>query len=113
MPRTSTRQASSTASSSKKVQMMPDPMAAMKGKIQLMPPPARFGSNGRSSQSVSFSNIIYLAGQHAEDLKQDIKGQTEQVCQILDTLLAESKSDNTKLVRADIFIKDKSMFKEM
>jgi hypothetical protein len=32
---------------------------------------------------------------------------------LIDKLLKESMSDKTKLVRADIFIKDKSMFKDM
>ena len=113
MPRASTRQ-STSGSSTKKLHTLPEPTALVnKGKIELPPPPARFGSTGRSNQAAIFSNIIYFAGQHAEDLSQDIKGQTEQILKTLDKLLAESKSDKTKLVRADIFLKDKSMFKEM
>jgi enamine deaminase RidA (YjgF/YER057c/UK114 family) len=95
--------------------MMPAPMADQNApkKMMLAPPPARFGINGNSAQSVSFNNIIYLAGQHATDLSQDIKGQTREVCQLIDKLLKESMSDKTKLVRADIFLKDKNMYKEM
>ena len=95
---------------SKKVQTMPAPGGK---KMMMMPPPARFGSTGRSSQSVSFNNIIYLAAQLPSDVSKDIKGQTQEVCQAIDKLLQESMSDKTKIIRADIFLKDKSMMKEV
>lgn len=99
-------------SANKKVHMMPAP-AGKDNKMMMLPPPARFGSNGISSQSVSFNNIIYLAAQHAQNLKQDVAGQARDVCKVLDKLLAESMSDKTKIIRADIFIKDKNHFQEV
>jgi enamine deaminase RidA (YjgF/YER057c/UK114 family) len=108
MPRAAKRQQG-------KAHAMPAPTSdpAMKKQMMMMPPPVRFGSNNRSSQSVSFNNIIYLSGQHAQDLTKDIQGQAEEVCEAVDKLLAESMSDKTKIIRADIFLKDKSMFKQM
>jgi len=98
-----------------KAHVMPAPTADPSAKKQqlLAPPPVRFGSNGRSSQSVSFNNIIYLAGQHADDVNKDIAGQTKEVLSKIDKLLEQSMSDKNKLVRADIFLKDKKDFLPM
>jgi len=65
------------------------------------------------SHSVVFNNIVHFAGQHADDISQDIKGQMRQICEKLDKWLEESNTDRTKITRADIFLKDKSMFPDL
>lgn len=65
------------------------------------------------SEVVSFNNVLYFAGQIAEDPTQDIKGQTKQVLDSIDKLLAENHSDKTKIIRADIFLKNLTDFKAM
>jgi enamine deaminase RidA (YjgF/YER057c/UK114 family) len=67
--------------------------------------PVRSHTNKRMSEVVSFNNVVYLAGQVAEDASQDIKGQTQQVLASIDKLLAENHTDKTKIIRADIFLK--------
>ena len=67
--------------------------------------PVRSHTNKRMSEAVSFNNVIYLAGQIAEDSEQDIKGQTKQVLASIDKLLEEHHSDKTKILRAEIFLK--------
>jgi enamine deaminase RidA (YjgF/YER057c/UK114 family) len=58
----------------------------------------------RLSEMVVHNGTAYLAGQVAEDAKQDITGQVKQVLAQIDKLLAEIGSDKTKILSATIFL---------
>ena len=67
----------------------------------------------RMSEAVVCNGIAFLAGQVAEDASQDITGQTKQVLEAIDELLAEAGSDKSRLVSASIFLADMNDFAAM
>lgn len=73
----------------------------------------RFHVGKRLSEMAIYNNTVYLAGQVAEDMSQDITGQTKQVLAAIDKLLAEAGSDKTKILSATIFIADMAEFPAM
>ncbi|WP_457033173.1 RidA family protein [Kitasatospora sp. P5_F3] len=73
----------------------------------------RFGSGKRMSEAVVHNGTVYLAGQVAGDLTQNVEGQTQQVLASIDRLLAATGSDRTKVLRAEIFLADIKDFDEM
>jgi enamine deaminase RidA (YjgF/YER057c/UK114 family) len=60
----------------------------------------------RLSEAVVHNGTIYLAGQVADDASQDISGQTRQILESIDRLLAECGSDKTRILSAQIFLSD-------
>jgi len=66
----------------------------------------RFDVGPRMSEMTVHNGVAYLAGQVPEDTSQDITGQTRQVLQAIDALLAEAGTDKTKILRAEIFLAD-------
>jgi enamine deaminase RidA (YjgF/YER057c/UK114 family) len=56
---------------------------------------------------------VYLAGQTADDLTQDVKGQTKQILDKIDALLAEAGTDKRKLLTVQIWLSDMRFFPEM
>lgn len=73
----------------------------------------RFDVGPRMSEMAVHNGTVYLAGQIAEDGSQDITGQTQQVLQAIDKLLARAGSNKSKILRAQIFIKDLADFAAM
>lgn len=73
----------------------------------------RFDVGPRMSEMAVHNGTVYLAGQVAEDGSQDIAGQTQQVLTAIDKLLARAGSDKSKILRAQIFIKDLAEFAAM
>lgn len=73
----------------------------------------RLHSGPRMSQIVVHNDTVYLAGQVAENTTADVKGQTEQILQQIDSLLAEVGSDRTKLLSATIYLTDMANFGAM
>lgn len=73
----------------------------------------RFDIGPRMSELAVHNGVAYLAGQIPEDASQDITGQTRQVLQAIDALLAQAGSDKTKILRAQIFLADISEFAGM
>jgi enamine deaminase RidA (YjgF/YER057c/UK114 family) len=67
----------------------------------------------RMSEAVLHNGTIYLAGQIADDASQDTAGQTRQVLDAIDRLLAECGSDKTKILSAQIFLADVGDFAAM
>lgn len=67
-------------------------------------PVVRYEVGKRMSEASKFNGIIHLAGQVAEDATQDITGQTKQVLQQVDKLLAASGSDKSRLLMVQIFL---------
>ena len=67
----------------------------------------------RMSQAVVQGDMVFLAGQVADDPSADVKGQTQQILQKIDALLAEARSDKTKLLSASIWLADIADFAAM
>ena len=73
----------------------------------------RFDVGPRMSEMAIYNDTVYLAGQVAADGSQDITDQTQQVLAAIDGLLARAGSDKTKILRAEIFLKDIADFAAM
>ena len=58
------------------------------------------------SQAVVYGDTVYLAGVVAKNLDQDIKGQTKQVLDEIDRLLAKCGSSKSKALSATIWVTD-------
>ena len=55
---------------------------------------------------VQYENTVYLAGVVADDLTQDVKGQTSQVLKRVDQLLSEVGSNKSKVLTAQVWLND-------
>ena len=53
-----------------------------------------------------FNCVAYLAGQVANDLRKDISGQMREVLGMIDTLLAQTNSDKSRILMAQIYLAD-------
>ena len=73
----------------------------------------RLHTGPRMSQAVVHGNIVYLAGQVADDPSQDVAGQTRQVLAAIDRLLAEAGTDKTRILSATIYLADIGTFAQM
>lgn len=73
----------------------------------------RFDVGPRLSEMAVHNGVVYLAGQIAEDATQSIAGQTRQVLGEIDALLARAGTDKSKILRAEMFIKDLQDFEAM
>ena len=60
----------------------------------------------RLSEAAVHNGVVYLAGQIADDLTQNIDGQTREVLAQVDRLLAEAGSDKTRILLCQIFLAD-------
>ena len=58
------------------------------------------------SQAVQYGDTVYLAGVVAKNLDQDVKGQTKQVLDDIDRLLAKCGSNKSKVLQATIWVTD-------
>jgi enamine deaminase RidA (YjgF/YER057c/UK114 family) len=65
------------------------------------------------SEAAIHNGTVYLAGQIAEDLTQDIAGQTREVLSHIDRLLADASSDKSHILMCQIFISDMKDFAGM
>lgn len=67
----------------------------------------------RMSQVTRHGGVLYLAGQVATDVEQDMTGQTRQVLKSVDELLNEHGSDKSQILFCQIFLADMSAFQAM
>lgn len=68
----------------------------------------------RMSQAVIHNGIVYLAGQVSQNAGgQPVAEQTRDILEIIDSLLAESGTDKTRLLTAQIWLADIASFEEM
>ncbi|AGT10921.1 RidA family protein [Paracoccus aminophilus] len=58
--------------------------------------------------AVQHQGVLYISGHAAHDIDQDIKGQTQEICDKLDRLLADCGTDKTQLLQARIYLTDMS-----
>lgn len=69
---------------------------------------------GKTLSEVAIQNgTVYLAGQIAEDLTQNIESQTREVLGHIDRLLAEAGSDKSHILMCQIYIADMKDFSGM
>ena len=67
----------------------------------------------RLSHVLVHNGIVYLTGQVAADSSQDTGGQTRQILDRIDGLLAIGGSDKSKILFAQIWLKDSNEFSLM
>ena len=58
------------------------------------------------SRAVVCGNFVFLAGLTADNRSQDVTGQTEQILCKIDRYLGEAGSDRSRLLSAQIWLKD-------
>ena len=58
------------------------------------------------AKAVEYHGFVYLQGCTASDLSKDITGQTEEVLAAIDTILETHGTDKTRLLQAQIWLKD-------
>ena len=58
------------------------------------------------SQAVVHGDTVYLAGIVAKDLGKDVKGQTKEILDDIDRLLAKCGSDKSKVLAVTIWVTD-------
>ncbi|MCG1054290.1 RidA family protein [Mycetohabitans sp. B5] len=73
----------------------------------------RFHVGPRLSEIAVHNGTVYLAGQIAEDTKQDITGQTREVLGHVDRLLAQAGSDKSLILSTQIYLSDMANFAAM
>lgn len=66
----------------------------------------RHPCNAILSDAVEHGGLVYLAGQVADDLTQDVRGQTEQVLASIDALLAKAGSHKSRILSVNIWLAD-------
>lgn len=67
----------------------------------------------RMSQMTVHNGTVYLAGQVPTDTRADMRGQTQQVLETIDTLLTRAGSGRDRLLSATIWITDMAEFDAM
>ena len=67
----------------------------------------------RMSRAVVRGDTVYLAGLTAGDTAQDIKGQTKQILDKINSYLAQAGSSKSNLLSANLWIKDMALFADM
>lgn len=65
------------------------------------------------SDAVEYHGFVFLRGVTARDTSQDIKGQTRDVLEQIDALLAERGTDKTRLLAAQIWLSDITLRDQM
>lgn len=73
----------------------------------------RIESGPIMSQAVVHGDVVYLSGLVGSDLDADVKGQTAQILARIDELLAAAGSDKTKMLKANIWLKDIGTWADM
>ena len=67
----------------------------------------------RMSQAVEHNEVVYLAGQVADEPTADVATQTQQILDKIDRLLSECGTDRSKLLWAQLWVTDMRNFAEM
>ncbi len=77
-------------------------------RIDLTQPPGP-----RMSRAVVHGDRVYLAGLTAGDTSQDVKGQTKQILDKINSYLAQAGTSKSSLLSANLWIKDMALFADM
>jgi enamine deaminase RidA (YjgF/YER057c/UK114 family) len=74
----------------------------------------RLGDPSVISDAVIHNNIVYLAGQVAEDpVSPSVYEQTKNILAQIDALLKQAGTDKTKIIKTNIWLSDISTFQDM
>ena len=73
----------------------------------------RIDRGPRMSQAVVHGDRVYLAGQVADDTSQDVAGQTRQILDKIEALLAKAGSSKENILTANVWLSDIGTFDEM
>ena len=74
----------------------------------------RLHKGPRMSQAVIHNKTVYLAGQVAANAAgKSVAEQTKDILATIDTLLAEAKTDKSRLISATIWLTDMATFAQM
>jgi enamine deaminase RidA (YjgF/YER057c/UK114 family) len=73
----------------------------------------RINPGVRMSQAVIHADTVYLAGLIADDLSEDVKGQTRQILAKIDHLLAKAGTDKSKVLSVNIWLSDIGTWDQM
>ncbi|HZO95230.1 MAG TPA: RidA family protein [Candidatus Baltobacteraceae bacterium] len=73
----------------------------------------RIGPGPRMSRAVVHGDTVYLGGQTPKDASADVAGQTRQILEQIDALLAEAGSSHEKIVSVTIWLRDIASFEAM
>ena len=60
-----------------------------------------------------FNQVVYVSGQVPKNTQLDIEGQTREILTTIDQLLAQAKSDTSRLLSAQLFIKNLDDFSKV
>jgi enamine deaminase RidA (YjgF/YER057c/UK114 family) len=71
------------------------------------------GPGPRMSRAVIHDDRVFLAGLTASDPSEDVAGQTKQILDKIDGYLKEAGTDKSKLLTANLWIKDMALFSQM
>ena len=58
------------------------------------------------AKAVEYHNFVYVQGCTAKDVSKDIKGQTRETLDQIDAILETHGTDKTRLLQAQIWVKD-------
>jgi enamine deaminase RidA (YjgF/YER057c/UK114 family) len=67
---------------------------------------ARHDPSSILSGAVEYGNTVYLAGITAKDMNKDVKGQTKEIVDEMDRLLAKCGTNKSKILSAMIWVTD-------
>ena len=70
----------------------------------------KFNSNAVMSAVTVFNQVVYLSGQVPKNTGNDIAGQTREILATIDELLALAGTDKSRLLSAQLYIKNLSDF---
>ncbi|AID28414.1 hypothetical protein BFX40_13900 [Mesorhizobium sp. SEMIA 3007] len=73
----------------------------------------RLENGQRFCRVLRYNGTVYVAGLTADDLSGDTTAQTRQILGKIDTLLAKAGSDKSKLLSAQIWLRDIADFEMM
>jgi enamine deaminase RidA (YjgF/YER057c/UK114 family) len=65
------------------------------------------------NEAAVHGGVAYLAGLAADDISQDVKGQTRQTLATIDRVLAQAGSNKAKILRVEIWLSDMANFDAM
>jgi len=73
----------------------------------------RIEAGKRISQAVVHGPLVFLAGQVADDTSADVAGQTREVLEKIDRLLAAAGSQKSSILSATVYLSDMSNYAAM
>ena len=73
----------------------------------------RINSNHVMSAVTIFNQVVYLSGQVPKNVDDGIEAQTQNVLDTIDQLLAEANSDKSRILSAQLFVKNLADFTQV